>query len=51
MKAERRRGSAGSRLHVRLVEQQRRKVAQHAVLHDERAASATRSGGKQALIA
>ena len=34
-----------------LVEQQRRKVAQHAVLHDERAASATRSGGKQALIA
>ena len=34
-----------------LVEQQRRKVAQHAVLHDERGTSATRNGGKPALIA
>ena len=34
-----------------LVEQQRRKVAQHAVLHDERGTSATRNGGKPVLIA
>lgn len=34
-----------------LVEQQHRKAGHQAVIHDERASSATRSGGKQALTA